>query len=209
MIYKASHKKVIYAFFRLYTRWKIRCNFQIIKIKGEFSDGGRPVLLISNHFSWWDGFWAEYLNMRIFHRKFYFMMLEEQLKKHMFFNKTGGYSIKKGSGSVIESLDYTAELLSCSQNLVLMFPQGKIDSMHNHNFRFEKGIGYILRKIPEKIHIIFVANLIEYFSEQRPGLYIYFHEFEGNDFSSATLEREYNTFFASCRAENIRLSESL
>ncbi|NLJ43522.1 MAG: glycerol acyltransferase [Bacteroidales bacterium] len=206
MIYKASHNKLIYAFFRLYTCLKIKRNFHGVRIKGEFTDRGLPVLIISNHFSWWDGFWAEYLNMKVFKRKFYFMMLEEQLKKHMFFNKTGGYSVKKGSSSVIESLNYTAELLANPGNLVLMFPQGRFDSMHNHNIRFEKGVGYVLGRVQNTIHIIFVANFIEYFSEEKPGLIIHFTEFSGNELSTANLEKEYNTFFSACRADNIRLA---
>ena len=208
MIYRASHNVIIYTFFRLYTCWKIKRNFHGVRIKGEFTDRGLPVLIISNHFSWWDGFWAEYLNMKVFRRKFYFMMLDEQLKKHMFFNKTGGYSVKKGSSSVIESLSYTAEILANPGNLVLMFPQGKFDSMHNHNVRFEKGVGYVLGKLQNKIHIIFVANFIEYFSEEKPGLNTCFTEFSGDDFSTANLEKEYNTFFSACRADNIRLART-
>jgi len=136
------------------------------------------------------------------------MMLEEQLKKHMFFNKTGGYSVKKGSSSVIETLNYTADLLSDNRNIVLMFPQGKFDSMHNHSIKFEKGAGYVLGKLNHRIHIIFVANFIEYFSEKKPGLITYFTEFSGDDLSTPILEKEYNTFFSVCRAENIRLSSS-
>ncbi len=54
------------------------------------------------------------------------MMLEEQLRKRMYLNKSGGYSVRKGSRSILKSLDYTAELLKEKKSLVLMFPQGKI-----------------------------------------------------------------------------------
>jgi 1-acyl-sn-glycerol-3-phosphate acyltransferase len=114
--------------------------------------------LVSNHLSWWDGFWAMYLNIKLFHRKFYFMMLENQLKKHMFFNRTGGYSIKKGSKSIIETIEYTAHLLSDKQNLVLLFPQGEIQSLYTHVFRFENGIGHIMKKLTGKAQIIFLVK---------------------------------------------------
>ncbi len=87
MIYKATHHQVIYPFFQMYTRWKIWRNFHGVIITGEYHEKDLPILLITNHISWWDGFWADYINMKLFHRKFYFMMLEEQLLKHMFFNK--------------------------------------------------------------------------------------------------------------------------
>ena len=63
----------------------------------DFNDRNLPVLLISNHISWWDGFWAMYINLKVLKRKFHFMMLEEQLRKYWFFNYTGGFSVNKKS----------------------------------------------------------------------------------------------------------------
>lgn len=208
MIYKATHHPVIYPFFQLYTRWKIWRNFHGVIITGDYHEKDLPILLITNHISWWDGFWADYLNMKLFHRKFYFMMLEEQLLKHMFFNKTGGYSVRKGSKSIIETLDYTAGLLTDRRNLVLMFPQGKIESIHNQTFRFEKGIEHVLKKVQNKIQIIFLVNLIEYFASPKPGLLMYFREYNESDHSSENLQKEFNSFYSASVAENIRKSGS-
>jgi 1-acyl-sn-glycerol-3-phosphate acyltransferase len=203
MIYKATHHPVVYPFFKLYSLWKIKRNFHDVFVTGDYFEKKLPVLLISNHTTWWDGFWAMYLNMKLIHRKFYFMMLEEQLKKHMFFNRTGGYSVRKGSRSIIETLDYTAELLSDKNNIVMMFPQGKIESVYARNFKFEKGIEYVLKKANGSVQILFLVNLIDYFSNPRPGLYMYFKEYTGSDFSSKILGEEFNDFHAACIAENL------
>lgn len=207
MIYKATHHPVIYPFFQLYTICKIKSNFHGVFIRGEYKEKNLPVLLISNHISWWDGFWAMYLNMKVIHRKLYFMMLEEQLKKHMFLNRTGGYSIKKDSRSVLETIDYTARLLSDKKNLVLMFPQGKIESIYTPEIRFEKGIGHILKKVNGRIQILFLVNLIDYFSNPKPGLYIYFREHEGSGSGSKSLQGAYNDFYTACIAENMLKNE--
>jgi len=208
MIYRASHHPIIYPFFKLYAVLKIRRNFHGVIINGDYIEKNIPILLISNHISWWDGFWAEYLNIKLFHRKFYFMMLEEQLIKHMFFNKTGGYSVRKGSKSIIETLDYTAELLADKRNLVLMFPQGRFESIYNQNFRFEKGIEHVLKKVKGSIQILLLVNLIEYFANPRPGLLIYFKEYKGSDLSTENLQTEFNTFYSACVAENIHRRRS-
>lgn len=202
MIYRATHHPIIYPFLRLYTVLKIKRNFHGVLIKGEYVEKKMPILLISNHISWWDGFWAEYLNIKLFHRKFYFMMLEEELKKHMFFNKTGGYSVRKGSRSIIETLNYTADLLNDSRNLVLIFPQGKLESIHNQNIKFEKGIEHVIKKVKGNIQILFLVNLVEYFADPKPGLIIYFKEYTGSDFSTYNLQMEYNNFYSACVAEN-------
>ena len=203
MILKASHHPFIYPFFQLYSLWKIKWNFHRVFISGDFQEKDMPVLLISNHISWWDGFWVVYLNLKLFHRIFYFMMLEEQLRSHMYLNKSGGYSVRKGSRSIVESIGYTAELLKDKKNLVLMFPQGRIESMHNHTIRFERGIEHVLKKAAGKVQIIFLVNLVDYFSNQKPGLYMYLREYDGTDFSSETLQEKYNSFHEECVAENM------
>jgi hypothetical protein len=208
MIYKATHHFFLYPFFKRYAVWKIRRNFHDVYIKGEFHEKNLPVLLISNHLSWWDGFWAIYLNIRLFHRKFYFMMLEDQLKKHMFFNKTGGYSIKKGSKSIIETIDYTSSLLTDNKNIVLLFPQGEIQSLYTQPIRFEDGIGYVMKKITCDIQIIFLVTLIDFFSHPKPGLFLYFEEYQGSDFTTKTLQEEYNRFYVHCIPQNLRKKES-
>lgn len=136
------------------------------------------------------------------------MMLEEQLKKFSFFNKTGGYSIQKKSRSIIESIDYTAELLSNKQNMVLLFPQGKIETIYTRNFQFESGIERIRGKISNDLQIVFMVNLIDYFSNRKPGLYMYVSEYQKNNFDTKTIQEEYNAFYARCIAENVLKCES-
>ena len=125
------------------------------------------------------------------------MMLEEQLKKHWYFRYTGGYSVQKKSRSIIESLDYTSRLLNNPDNMVLIFPQGSIKSMHEQKIVFEKGIQRIVEKVAKEVQIIFVANMIDYFSNPKPGLYIHIKSYSGNVYDKNTLESEYNLFYRS------------
>ena len=83
---KAKHNFFIYPFFQLYTKRMIRKKFHSVIIESKEFDLSKPILLISNHVSWWDGFWAMYINLKLFKKKFYFMMHENQLLKYKFFN---------------------------------------------------------------------------------------------------------------------------
>ncbi len=195
MIIKAKHHFFIYPFFKYYAVKIINKHFENIQIIGSIKEQNLPVLLISNHVSWWDGFWAMYLNLKILKRKFHFMMLEKQLRKFWFFNYSGGFSINNHSKSIIETLDYTAQLLENKENMVLIFPQGKINSMHNQEIVFQKGIDRVLKKINQKIQIIFVANLIDYFSNKKPSIYMYLSEFEYETFNFSDMQNAYIHFF--------------
>jgi len=208
MIIRSKHNLLVYPFFKLYTILKIRKNFINVNISGDFKDKGLPVLLICNHISWWDGFWAMYLNMKVFRREFHFMMLEDQLDKYWFFKLTGGYPVRRGSKSVIDSINYTNELLSEKNNIVLLFPGGKIESLYNNSIEFEKGVVRIINQTGGMVHIIFVVNLIEYFSESRLCLYIYYKEYNRYDEDTEVIQRDYNEFYSDCVSENIQKAPS-
>ena len=201
---KSKHNPLIYNFLKTYTLWKISRNFRQVIINGEFKDNNKAILLISNHFSWWDGFWAMYLNLKIFRRKFHFMMLEEQLEKFWFFKYSGGYPVRKRTRSVLESIDYTIELLSGSQNLVLLFPQGRLESLYKNSLTFEKGITRIVSGINGKAQILFVVNLIDYLSEPKPSLYVWLKEFTNENQQAEGIEKAYNTFLSECISEQIK-----
>jgi len=198
MILKAKHNFFIYPFFKRYAVWIIKRHFAKSEIIGSFNDQKLPILLISNHISWWDGFWAMYLNVKVLKRKFHFMMLEEQLRKFWFFNYTGGFSVNKKAKSVIESLNYTAELLNDSKNMVLIFPQGEIQSMHLQTFQFEKGINHILKDKEDKIQILFMANLVDYFSKPKPIINIYIQDFKDLTLNLESIQNGYNEFYSKC-----------
>lgn len=203
---KATHNPFIYKFFRFYTLAGIKLFFRKVIIKGEITDTGKPVLAISNHISWWDGFWVMYLNMQLFRRKyFFFMMQEDQLGKHRFFNRTGGYPVRKGSRSIIESLVYTKELLKSSENMVLLFPQGKIESAQKRDLSFGKGVLKIINDTGEDVQVIFIVNIVDYFSGPRPKLYMYFSEYKRNGRPDAA--EAYRIFHSGAITEHLNRAE--
>ena len=177
----------------------IRRHFHRVNLRGDFNDRGLPVLMIGNHFSWWDGFIANMVNIRLLHRKPHIMILEEQLAGRKFLNKAGAYSIKKGSRSAIESLNYSAELLSSKDNLVIIYPQGEFQSIYQHPVSFEKGIDMVVSQVRNSYHILFYAALVDYFSHRKPSLTIYYREFSKDPAVKVEgLESEYNSFLKEC-----------
>lgn len=191
---KAKHHKVIYPLFIWLTRTMIRRNFNSVSIQGEFNDNGKSVLVIANHVSWWDGFWVMLLNLKMVRRRFHFMMLEDQLRKHWYFKYTGGYSVRKKSKTILESINYSVELLQKPDHLVLMFPQGQIHSMYQTSVNFEKGVERIIQYVPPETQILFVVNMADYLSDSKPNLYIYIRSFLAKDFQHSGVTGVFNNF---------------
>ncbi|MGC9150848.1 MAG: lysophospholipid acyltransferase family protein [Microbacter sp.] len=190
---KAKHP--LYPLFKWLMRLLLKRHFHDVSLEGEFVDRGTAVLVIANHVSWWDGFWVEYLNQQRLHRRLHFMMLEEQLRKHWYFQYTGGFSVRKHSREVLQSMDYTLALLQRNDHVVLLFPQGEIQSAYLERFRFQKGIQYILNRCPADTQVLFVANLTDYFSDIKPTLFVYFQSYSVADLKKLGPEAAYNLFY--------------
>jgi len=198
---RARHKRYYVKFFNWYSWFIIRNHFRNVNIFMETPIPEGPLLLIGNHFSWWDGFFTVYVNQQIFKRKVHIMMLEEQLQKRMFLNKAGAFSISKGSRSIIESLDYCREILSKRRNLLVIYPQGTIQSAYLKQFKFQKGLERLLTETGQDLQLVFMASLIEYFSERKPRLDIYLCRMPVSGKPSIKkIEAEYNRFFDACRS---------
>lgn len=135
------------------------------------------------------------------------MMLETQLRKYWFFNYLGGFSVNKGAKSINETVSYTSELLSSPKNMVLIFPQGKIHSMHQQTFQFEKGIERILTNTKSNIQILFMANLVDYFSNSKPIVNSYIQEYEDFSNSKEDIQNNYNSFYQCCLDAQSKINE--
>ncbi|MFO7932924.1 MAG: 1-acyl-sn-glycerol-3-phosphate acyltransferase [Bacteroidales bacterium] len=192
MIIKARHHWFYYPFFKLYSRWMPRKDFSRVTLHHSLEDKKLPVLMIGNHISWWDGFLAQYINLELFHRKLHIMMLEEQLEKRMFLNKTGAYSIKKGDRSALESIRYTAEILDNPRNLVILYPQGKIHSILDLPVRFETGWYRLFRYLERPIQVVFYVALFDFFASRKPQLHMYLYDYPYRGKSMEEMNRDFN-----------------
>ncbi|MFP3861072.1 MAG: lysophospholipid acyltransferase family protein [Bacteroidales bacterium] len=191
---KAKHHSWYERFFRFYSRFMLSNHFRRIIINGSYTEKNRPVMLIGNHFSWWDGFIANYLNMVVFKKRFHIMMLEEQLKPRMFLNKAGAYSIKKNTRDVVNTLNYTVELMKDKNNIVVMYPQGSIQSVYHYPLEFEKGVEAILNRSQE-VDVYFLVALVDYFSHRKPALTLGIKEYPfEKPVSTLTIQEAYNEY---------------
>ncbi len=200
---KAQHHWFLYPFFIWYGRMRMKLHFKKVYYIGEAAKPDASVLLVSNHFSWWDGFIIADLNQKIWGKKFHVMMLEEQLKKHWYFRHTGAFSIRKNSKSIIESLKYTVELLEDERNLVTLFPQGEFKSACQQPIHFENGLNWVLQNVKAPVQVIFVANQVEYFDSPQPQLFIHFKPYDAANKTKHEINDDYNSFFRECYQKNI------
>lgn len=203
---EATHHPVLYPFFCCYIKWILRLHFRTMEFVGEWTDESRPVFLLSNHVSWWDGCWNLYFTHFILKRKYYFMVGERQLKRYPFMRRIGGFGVRSGSKDVLESLKYTLSLLQKRAHAVLIYPQGKIASVYQQDIQFKKGVDYVLEHLDHPVQVILIAYFSESGKEKKNGVWGYFKTWERQPETS--IQKAYQFFYEESLAAHIKkLSE--
>lgn len=173
MIKPAATKWTKRLYHLIESRWILPRKFRKVQVHGVALKPGYSILLLQNHISWWDGFWGSYLCYEHFHKQYHVMVQEDQLKKFPFFRYKGAFSVKKNSREVLESLSFGAGLLDNPQNMVLMFPQGRLQSMHVQDIEFENGVFRMMKEIKGPCQVIYCASVIEYLESFKPSVHLH------------------------------------
>lgn len=191
---KAKHHPFYVWMFKHYIRYSLNRHFCNISVNGIVEkQHDKSVLLIGNHFSWWDGHFAAYLNDKVFHKRFHVMMLEEQLKKYPSINKAGAFGITPRGKDLANGIEYSANILNAPENMLAMFPQGKFASLYHYPLSFQRGVFKIIEKVKGEFLIVFMASLIDYFSSKKPCLTLSLKQYDSSFFTGINhLENEYN-----------------
>jgi 1-acyl-sn-glycerol-3-phosphate acyltransferase len=120
----------------------------------------RPVLLVANHVSWWDGFLLRAVQRAVRPQAaLRTIALERELVRHPILRRIGGIGIEPSSpSSILHALRELARLRS--DDLVLgYFPQGYIRPSHARPLGFHRGIDLVMNAlapaavVPVALHV--------------------------------------------------------
>ncbi len=198
---KNKHNFIIRWFLHTYTRWAVGRHFHELVFEPLAIDPNKSLLLVANHFSYWDSLILFVVSRTLFKKKFHVMAREDTTLALRFVRYGGVFSVKKGSRDLLASLNYAAELLKDPQNMVLIFPQGKLHANFVDEIHFEKGIGRIMDAASGNFQLIFAATFVQYLRHKKPTATVYLQNNAGGQISSAELEKKYQEFYASKKAE--------
>ncbi len=167
-------------------------------------------ILQCNHFGFVDGILGFYL---VYHAlvkqgkadQLYIMSLKKQMEKNPWLRYIGSFSVEPGKISITESFKYAAEVLERPGNVLLFYPQGKLESCHVRTIKFQEGIAEIISRIKGNCQLLWSSNVVEYFESIKPSVYFNMldcgtnHEFDFN-----SLQAQVNAFHKESIKQNIR-----
>ena len=105
-----------------------------------------PLILVSNHVSWWDGFILRPVQQLLKPEEpLHIVMKEEELSKRPFLRRLGGVGLEAGSGASLRRLlrDLREERGRNPAYSLLFFPQGRIWPSYRRPLGFQGGIRLI------------------------------------------------------------------
>jgi len=181
-------------YMRIVRLWLGR-NFKEINIMPFEPRPGHSVLMMCNHFSWWEAFLSNYTAVKVMKRRWHVMMQHENALQYRFLRYVGMFSIVKGKRQSDVSLTYGARLLDDSRNLLMICPQGEIRSNHETYIDIKKGTFKIIEQIEAPCQVVYHCTLIDYFESLKPRAYI--HLFDcgiAGEFTFDELKERVNNF---------------
>lgn len=191
--------------------FKFRCNKVLInevELKPDHS-----YIFMCNHFSFWDGLWAFYVFRKTFLKKhnmkrLYIMSLKKQMEKNKWLRYMGSFSIDPGKRSIKESFEYAAEILSQPGNVLLFYPQGKLESCYIRYIKFDEGLYEIIPKIKGDCQLIWNSTIVEYFESLSPSIHSSMLDCGTNHgFDFEGLKKQANEFHLKAIQKNIRYTK--
>ncbi len=128
------------------------------------------------------------------------MVSEENYRNVWFLKYLGAFPVYAGSRKVIESLQEAGSLLNKPENLVLVFPQGKLYSNQVPSVEFEKGVSAIINSSEKKFQYLFAATFVDYFEKRKPSFYCYLKLWQSQEYLSLQLiKKAYNNHYEHSR----------
>lgn len=182
--------------------------FRNIDIKPDHS-----YLLMCNHFSFLDGLIAYHICDKSLSKtgkmkSLYIMSLKKQMEKNKWLRYCGAFSVAPGTRSITESFDYAIEILSKPGNVLLFYPQGKLESSLVRHIQFQDGLKQIVPKVKGKCQLIWSSNLMDYFESTKPSLYYNLLDCGTSEmFDFEALKQQVNQHHQQSIAKNIRFTK--
>ncbi len=139
------------------------------------ADPGRPLLLVANHVSWWDGFLLREVQRTLRPRApFHTVVIEHQLDRYPMLRRLGGVPVDPTApASVLGMMRTLARLRRDDPETVFSyFPQGRIWPTSRRPLAVKRGVEHVTRRL-SPVRVLPVAIHLEPLVDIRPTPFLW------------------------------------
>ncbi len=166
---------MLQAFGRLFARDLAR-SFHAVRCSGDPPAGDGPLVVFTNHPSWWDGEVFVWLAVSVFRSRRVFVPMEAaMLERYRFFRRLGAIAIAPGYTGAAAFLAAGRAVLGRDDGVLLVNAEGRFRDVRERPVAVAPGLAHLARWTPAAR---FAPLAIEYafWDERRPNLLLRFGE---------------------------------
>lgn len=138
---------------------------------------GLPLVIYSNHASWWDALACLVLKDEFFSDRTAFAPIDAaMLSRYKFFRRLGFFGVEQRTRQGAVQFLRTAEAaLQSPQNLLVITPQGRFVDARERPIRFEAGLGHLAARVPRALFLPLAVEYV-FWDERLPEVLVRFGE---------------------------------
>ena len=166
--------------FTWYSRRYIRRHFHSLRVSfaGLPPDSrGLPLVLYSNHASWWDALVCLVVKQEFFpHHTAFAPMDAAMLERYKMFRKFGFFGVGQDSRrGALQFLRTAKAILESRDNLLFVTPQSRFADVRERPVRFEAGLGHLALRVERALFVPVAAEYV-FWEERLPEILVRFGE---------------------------------
>lgn len=149
--------------FAFYVRRMMRRTFRAVRLAREPRPSrmdGAPLMVISNHPSWWDPLVCLIVATTCFDQRRHYAPIDAAaLEKYGFFKRLGFFGVEQNSRRGAATFLRTGErILSKPNSMLWVTPQGGFTDVRSRPVRLKAGVGHLARRIPSAATVPFAVE---------------------------------------------------
>ena len=164
--------------FTWYSRRYIRRHFHSLRISATgfpANPAGLPLVIYSNHASWWDALVGLVVKSELFpDRNGYGPIDAVALKQYKMFGRMGFFGVDRGTRrGAVQFLRTAESILRKPDSLLVITPQGRFADVRERPLHFEAGLGHLAARIGQAVFLPMATELV-FWEERLPEILVRF-----------------------------------
>jgi 1-acyl-sn-glycerol-3-phosphate acyltransferase len=159
------------ALFRVWLHFLFWRRFSAVRLSRSGIPGqhaGRPLVIYTNHPSWWDPALLLLVSAKLFQNRIGFGPMEaEQLQRYGMFRKFGVFGVAAGTAGALRFLRMAKRGLAEPRALMAITAEGRFTDPHTRPINLRPGIAHLARLAPDAVFLPAALDY-QFWNESRP-----------------------------------------
>lgn len=169
---------ILLTWFTWYLRRYLRRHFHSLRVSRAGlppRDSDAPLVIFSNHTSWWDPLLWLALKAEFFPTQRAFSPIDEMaLKRYKILRRLGFFGVEQKTGrGAIQFLRTAEKILGAPGNILALTPQGRFADPRERPIHFEPGLGHLATRAEGAVYVPMASEFV-FWEERLPEILVRF-----------------------------------